>query len=46
MVAAAKNLASATRLIVFGASENETIVIKSAHTPAAELPAQDLFATA
>jgi phosphoribosyl 1,2-cyclic phosphodiesterase len=45
MVAAAKKLASATRLIVFGASENETIVIKSARTPAAELPAQSLFAT-
>jgi phosphoribosyl 1,2-cyclic phosphodiesterase len=43
MVEAAQKLASGTRLVVFGASENETIVLESAR---AELAAQNSFATA
>ena len=46
MVEAARKLASRTRLIVFGASENGTTVIESASSPTAELAAQNSFATA
>ena len=46
MVEAAQNMASATRLVVFGASEHAPIVIESARMEAAELVPQNFFATA
>ena len=46
MVEAARKLASGTRLIVFGASENEATVLESARTSTTELAAHNSFATA